>query len=339
MLELCPCFERADDAISLEPKDVDPSYRDRGSQLHLLFAQQLRGGIVVGSAIVKDLKPYEEEGIKWAVDYVKAHLTSEYPMEVEQRLVLMDDKFSIVTFGTGDVVNGKTLFDLKTGDYHNYWLQMACYALMQMDREGLDDLEVRLLFSRYRKIIELTVTRDEASRRIFATVAAVLNPDKKPRANPYCKWCRKLMTCEAIIHLVSGTEHERYEIEDPVALSAALKVARILKEWVGRIEYFAKTTAIAGTEIPGFELKSRQGAREIMDVKRAYELAGLPPDDFIVLCSLPIGALEDAIAARESIPKTRAKKLVNDRLGDIIQRRPPSIRLALTQQQEEPTEK
>jgi CRISPR/Cas system-associated exonuclease Cas4 (RecB family) len=335
MLEQCPCFERADDAISLEPKPKPISYRGHGNTMHKVFEAQLRGE----EPAVDGLTLHECEGIDWAVDYVRTHITTEHPIEIEQSLVLMDEAFRVITFGTGDVINGMRLFDLKTGDYHNYWLQMACYALMQMDRMGVDEMMVLVMFTRFKKVHELVITREEAYRRIMAVVEAVTDPDKKPKANPYCKWCRKVMTCEAIIHLVSGTEITRYEIDDPNELGHSLRNARILKEWVSRIEEHAKRLALSGTEIPGFELKSRAGAREIMDVKKAYELSGLGPDEFIMLCSLPVGALEDAIAVKEEIPKSRAKKLVNERLGEVLQRRPPSVHLALTKNAEEPTEK
>jgi hypothetical protein len=216
---------------------------------------------------------------------------------------------------------------------------MACYGLMQMDRIGTDHATVDIMFARHKNVHQQDVTREEATRRIMAVVAAVLNPDKKPKANPYCRWCRKVMTCEAVVHLVSGLEHERYEIREPNELSKALKTAKIVKEWVMRVEAFAKDQAIAGMEIPFFYLKSRAGAREIMDVKRAFELAGLPADLFLSLCSLPVGTLEDAISSKEGIAKSAAKKLVNNQLSEVIKRRPPTVHLAPTQNEEEPTEK
>lgn len=336
MLEQCPCFERADDAISLEPKEREMNYRDHGTMMHYAFERRMTGKNTI---LEGGLTPHELEGIEWAVDYTKARLTTEYPVQLEHRMLLLDEAFRVVTFGTGDVVNGRQLFDLKTGDLHNYWLQMAAYALMQMDLLGVDEVDIYLLFTRLRRAIELKIKREEASRRVFAVIRAVQDPDKKPRANPYCKWCRKVMTCEAVIHLVSGTEHERYQIDEPDELSEALFRAKIVKEWATRIEAHAKALAMSGTEIPHFYLKPRQGAREIMDVKRAYELSGLSADEFIVLCNLPVGAVEDAIAIKQGITKSAAKKLVNTQLSEVIARRQPTIQLALTNpEKEEPIE-
>jgi hypothetical protein len=336
MLELCPCFERGEDAaaLALEPHEVT-SYKDRGSQLHLVFEHVL-AGLPMDCEI--HLSPTEKEQIQWAVDYVKVHASLEDPLEIEQHLVLLDDKFNIITHGTGDAVNGPRVFDLKTGDYHNYWLQMATYGLMQMDRIGTDMVNVYVMFSRFHNVHLLPITREEATRRVMTVVASVLDPNKKPKANPYCRWCRKVMTCPAVVKLLEGVDVANHEINDPAELSLALKNARILAEWVKRIELHAKNLAIAGVEIPYFFLKSRQGAREIMDVKRAYELAGLPPDQFIALCSLPVGALEDAIAIKENIPRSRAKKVINERLAAVLQRRAPTVRLTPTQNEEEPTE-
>jgi hypothetical protein len=227
--------------------------------------------------------------------------------------------------------------DLKTGDYHNYWLQIAIYALAQMDRIGVNETEVKVLFSRFKKAHELRISREEAHGRIFAVVASVLNPEKRPRANPYCRWCRKIATCAAVVHLATGEPVSRYEYDEPNELANALFRARLLKDWAFKIEQEAKKKALAGIELPGFELKSRQGAREIMDVKRAHELSGLPPDEFLSLCNLPIGALEDLIAERDKIGKTQAKRNVNVALAEVIRRRAPTIHLQSTQQTE-PTE-
>lgn len=338
MLEQCPCFERGDDAaaLALEPREDDHSYRDRGSMLHAVFAHALQSGSL--ECEITLTKP-EKEQMQWAVDFVKVTASKEEPLEIEQHMVLLDDKFNVVTFGTGDAINGPRVFDLKTGDRHNYWLQMATYGLMQMDRIGCDLVTVYVMFSRFQNVHSLRITREEATRKIMAVVASVLDPNKQPKANPYCRWCKKVMTCPAVVRLLEGINVTNYEINDPSELSLALKNARVLMEWVKRVELHAKNLAIAGVSIPYFFLKSRQGSREIMDVKRAYELAGLPADQFIALCSLPVGALEEAIAAKENIGITQAKRQVNEKLATVLRRKPPSVRLALTQNEEEPTEK
>lgn len=347
MLEQCPCFERGADAaaMSLEPRPKYPKgvgYRDRGTEMHMVFEHLLRGHELPkkwDSAWRSALTPAEEEQVTWAADYVKAKVTTAHPLEIEQPLVLMDDDFNVITFGTGDALNGPQLFDLKTGDYHNYWLQMACYALMQMDRIGVDMATIDILFARHKNVHQQIVTRDDATRRVMAVVKAVLDPNKKPKANPYCRWCRKIMTCEAVVHLVSGVEHEHYEIRDPEQLSKALIAAKTIKEWAERVEAYAKECALAGMEIPFFYLKSRAGAREVMDVRKAFELAQLPAELFLTLCNLPVGRLEDAIAEHEGVKKSAASKIVNTRLSEVIRRKSPTVHLALTKNEDEPTEK
>lgn len=343
MLEHCPCFERADDAVSMR---IEPapraSYRDHGTSMHEAFANRLRDGYTY--ALKDAVTPHEAEGIQWAVDYALMHKDLNHPFEIEQPLILMDDQFNIVTYGTGDVLNGPRLFDLKTGDYHNYWLQMAAYALMQMDRIEIDEIQVHVLFTRFRKAHQIVISRVAAGERVFKTIKAVQDPKRKPKVNPYCRWCKHLMNCEAVKDLtrIGEEEFKLYGSQplyfNPGDLSVLLKRARILKEWVAAVENHAKAMAIAGTEIPDFELKSRSGAREIMDVKKAYELCGLPPDIFIALCNLPVGALEDAIAVREEIPKSHARKKVDELLHGVMQRRPPTMQLAAVETNE-PTEK
>jgi hypothetical protein len=327
MLEQCPCFKRGEDEVSmaLEPAPRNPRYTNYGTMMHRGFEFRMNGKTTV---LEGGLDSHDVEGLEWAVDFVRMNVDLDYPIELEQELVLMDDKFNLVTFGTGDVVNGPRLFDLKSGDYHNYWLQMAVYALMQMDRIGADQLLAWVLFSRYRKAHELLFTREEASKRIFAVVERVLDPDKKPKANLYCRWCQHLMTCSAVNELVKDGLDGKDAIEDPAELSRAWFNSKILQAWAERIQEYARQVALTGVELPNLYLKSRAGNRQIMDVKRAYELSGLPPDKFIALCRLSIGTLEDGVMAHHKLKKSAAKKYVNTQLGDVIQRGAPTVFLA-----------
>jgi hypothetical protein len=326
MLAQCPCFEREAE------KEVD-GYADRGTLLHGVYETWMTGG---KSSEEEKLTSFEKEAVKWAVDYTKMNASDGWPLELEKQLVLMDDDFNVVTFGTGDVVNGPRMFDLKTGDYHDYNLQVGCYALMQMDRIEEDRIDFHILFTRHKRAHMLTLIRDQIAPKVQAVIASVLDPEKKPRANPYCKWCRKIMTCEAVRKLVNAPEGT-YEIEKPLELSDALKRAKVLEVWCERVSDYARKQAIAGLDIPFFMLKSRNGRREIADVKGAYERSGIPPERFIELCSVPVGAIEDAIADIEGVAKSAASKIVNERLGGVIVRRAPTVHLAPTQH-EEPTE-
>ncbi len=327
MLEQCPCFER-------DSAKVVDGYADRGNLQHRVFETWLRGE---KAAEEDKLNPFEKECLKWAVDYVKLHASDGYPLELEKRMVLMDDEFNVITFGTGDVLNGPRMFDLKTGDYHDYAAQIGVYGLMQMDAIEADRIDFHVLFARHKRAHTVTLIREQVAKRFKTTCDAVLDPDKEPKANPYCKWCRKVLVCKAVHKLVDSVSPEDYEIGDPDKLSEALRKSKILAVWCDKVGEHAKAQAIAGVVIPFFMLKSRNGRREVADIKAAYERSGLPPEDFLKLCSVPVGALEDAIAAHEDVAKTAAKKIVNERLGDTLVRRPPTVHLSPTRY-DEPTE-
>jgi hypothetical protein len=328
MLAQCPCFER-------DPEVTVDGYADRGTVQHAVYEAWMKDQ---KTPLEDKLTILEKEGVKWAVDHTKMHVSDAWPLELEKRMVLLDNEFNVVTFGTGDAVNGTRMFDLKTGDYHDYAEQIGVYGLMQMDAIEADRIDFHVLFARHQKAYSITLVRDQVTRRFNAIRDAVLDPERQPKANPYCKWCRKVMVCKAVHKLITEVDPEQYQINDPEALSKALKTTRILEVWCRKVGEFGKAQALAGVIIPYFMLKQRNGAREVADVKTAYERVGLPPDDFLRLCSVPIGALEESIAGKEGISRSAAKKLLNERLGDALVRRPPTVHLAPTNY-EEPTEK
>jgi hypothetical protein len=327
MLDRCQLFERG---------MSDETYQEDGNRMHTAFANLLRGQ---NSGVVLSLP--EAEGVQWAVDYVKMTATSEYPIEVEQKLTLVDDRFRVITFGTADALNGRApwMADLKTMDEHDYYLQMACYAVMKMQRDGGEVVEVDVLYSRDRRVVRYVIGRMEATERLAVLFAKIRNPHREPNPNEFCKWCKHLATCEAVAERVTtvATAHDWLpvklsptEIINPIDMGKALSLARLFSDWCEEIERRGKEMDAAGVEIPGWRRRTRAGARSIKNVPRAFELSGLPPEAFYSALSISVGAVEEAIAKVEGIPLKAAKAETNTRLAEVLEQRPPSVWLEPT---------
>jgi hypothetical protein len=103
-----------------------------------------------------------------------------FPLEIEQPLVLMDDKFNVITFGTGDVLNGPQLFDLKdrrlTTTTGSKWPSTAS---CRWTASAVDRAKVDILFARHKNAHQQDVTREEATRRVMAVVDSVMDPEQE----------------------------------------------------------------------------------------------------------------------------------------------------------------
>lgn len=328
MLSKCPCFER---------EGGSDKYRDHGTKMHEAIANILQGKDG-GALLTKDA-----DNVMWAVDHVRAFATKEFPIEIEQRLSLSDDQFSLITFGTVDVINGDWIIDWKSLEAHDYWYQMAAYALMLMQRSGHRRTTVDIGYLSDRQIERHIITKTEAEDKLGALFLELENPYKKPKANEFCKWCKNLTTCEAVAGRVTAVangrkdwEPEIYEsskIMDPEEMVKALKIANLLKEWCESVIYHAKEMAKAGP-LPGFEIKERKGNREIKDAVAAFEaLDILEPNEFLSACTIGVGKLEEAIATKQKISARAAKNLLNETLGTLVTRGPSAWLL----KQEKPT--
>jgi len=339
VLSVCPLFKSGDNKIDNEDRDL-------GTKFHEVLEARLGG----------DNSPHElgvdgEERIQWAIDRIKMELTDEFPVELEHRLYLMSDDFSEVTFGTADVINGPRIWDLKTGLRRDdfYWMQLTCYALMLMRRDGYDKVECSMVYTRYRQIHTFVVTKEEAEGAIFGLLEH-LNDDTEKRAvpNDHCNWCGNLTTCDEVkkrIDAVAGgredwelEDYHSSRISDPVEMAKAWKLAKLMQKWCESVLFHAKEMMVTdGIPIPGLEIKERSGRRYIEDISTAFDqLQDLDQKEFMSACSIAVGKLEDAVATKRGISKYKAKKALNEELGENLKTGKSSIFL---QEQKEKTNK
>lgn len=275
---------------------------------------------------IEDITEEECEGVRWAHSEIKLHANGR-PIESEIKLYYYNDPedFDPIFSGTADAACGIDMWDLKTGRGHDYKWQMAAYASMQMQRKGLKEVNVHLLYSSIQRKVSM-VFEDWKAKAMVDEVLALRNaPNKRPTPCTFCNWCQHRATCNELVSLAKHVgegredftlqEFHASKIEEPEQMARALKLSRFMKVWAEAVEHHAKELAIKqGLKIPGFKVGTRQGAREIKDVATAFGLSSLPITEFLPSCSVSITSLE----------KKLGKKEFEKRLASVVTRKPES---------------
>ncbi len=323
----CPCYEGKQDA--------GPAAQ-AGTNQHT-YAETLLKGWAKPTAHELGLDLADKENCEWYVEYVKG--TASGLHEIEVSLELLDDDFNQITFGTADFVAGNEIFDYKSDrEERNHKLQMAAYALMLMRRDGLATVTCHLCYGKLRKVVKHTFTQAEAWALIRPVMAERQNPDRKPMPCEYCGWCAAAESCPALVTTALEVARQysdppetfaawhASEVSDPAVMSRMLTVARWVKAWADSVEQHAKTLAQSqGVMIPGYRLTERKGAREIVDLQKAFDLCsrnGLTQQAFLKVCSVTITKLEEVYAAAVGKSKAVSKRELNELLAECIKEKP-----------------
>ena len=330
VLMICPSFVSGDNKERNDDRDLGTKYH---TALEVALEELQERGISEGWR--DSLDQAGKDAVGWAFNKIGMELSEQWPVEVEERLWLLDDDFNEITFGTADVINGPNVFDLKTGERKDdfYWIQLVCYAFMLMRRDGYKSVRVRILYTRFRQICVFEVTYEEAEAVVMGLISELEQPGMKREVpNDYCKWCSKFITCEAVKKRVDAINagREDWEVEDyhtsnlgdPVEMKKAWKLAKLMKKWVESVEYHAKQMHEAGRHLPQMRMTSRSGNRYINEILPAFDSLkeDLTKQEFLELCSVNVGRLEDALAEKRGISKGKAKKLIDELLGELVKR-------------------
>lgn len=308
--------------------------------------------IALSRALSNDPDPYrglsEEDAaeVEWAAEYIRCKApTSEHPLRIEFHVNPLQDDFTPLFESGGrlDVACGPVLFDLKN-KVRNYTAQMAAYALAMFQEHGWESVEVHLLFAETKTAQVIKLTEARCHEIIDPIIAAVRDPLSQPQACEYCGWCARKLTCSALLTPAATIARAREElspevkasfeawigdgahtskIDDPALMGAVLKVARVLADWCEAAEYRAKDMALKQGLVPaGFKLQTRQGNRFITSVADAFPLVGLPQAEFLKACEVKLSSLVEAYATFHGQKKAPAERDVQNKLGDLVQRKP-----------------
>ena len=303
-----------------------------GTAMHEHFASLFENRLPL---FAKDLSDEDIKDLEWAKEQVELKSLSEHPVEVEVQLTYSNTKFKEIYFGHGDIINGPQLFDLKTGDQHGYWPQMAGYALALMDERGYKSVDAHLLYTRFRKVKSYTIEKRQAEVAINDIIVKSEDPGAPETPNEYCGWCAKRSTCSALkeranaIAVHQDWKLDSYRIEDiitsPDELSKAVHLARLMKKWVSAIEDAAKGVE----EIPGFKWREVKGRRSIKDALAAFKNSGLSIEQFLRACTTSISALERTYKEELGVASSEAKSLITENFTDIIHENNPYKKLEI----------
>lgn len=314
MMAECPKFEGApsEDAA-------------KGIVRHKAIAAFLKGDEKALEAFGED----EEDNLVWAADYIKLKAPLlDFPLIIErQRQGVLPNGVPIQ--GTPDFVCGPVLLDLKWRP-RVYDAQMAAYALMIMADGFAPPITAHLLFAATQTVRVLTFDANSAWGIIKPILDMVDAPFAVATPCTFCGWCKKKLTCEALIQQVNIALQSNPEwnlpqwhsskMETAEEIGQALRIARTLGDWCESVEFHAKQLAIKqGILAKGYTLTTRKGNRYVSDVVQAFQRLDLPQPEFLKTCSVNLKSLFGAYTEFHKIKKAAAEREVTSRLGDAIQ--------------------
>jgi hypothetical protein len=354
MLAQCPRFESGGDR----------EFADDGTRRHEALAENLKAHCrsmeldePVAAPLMAELDEESAEAVQWAADYIRLHAPmSDYPLRIEERVHPLRSDFTpyFENGGTADAICGSHLFDFKWRE-RNYDEQLAAYALALCE-QGHETVTVHILFGATRRAQSYKLDEESARALVDGVIEKATAPDAQPSPCDYCGWCAHRLTCKPYLRTVKRVA-EGYadepllsqvktwhpsDITTPEEMALVLTIKRkLLDGWGKSVEFHAKEMAKEmvekqGLQLPGYELKSSEGKQHVSDVAAAHEALGLPVSDFLKCCALRLNSskkypdrvgVTDAWAAANGVKKTPAKKRVTEKLGALITRGKPSMKL------------
>lgn len=334
--DLSPCYQPGDTT----------EFAEAGTQRHEALAKLVA---TKDASLVEALDDEDQEQVRWAAEYIDLHAqTRDYPLKIEAKLTFTGPEFEDIT-GTVDYECGPCLFDLKSR-YRDYSAQMAAYALGKFEAEpDLQLVTTHLLFGVIKRPVVMQWDRAAAEATVFPIIQSVYawhRTEEQGRGytpSEYCGWCARRLTCPHMTKLVDSVvagrddwaleTYHSSQLEKPVEMGKALRIARLMQKWCDAVEYHAEQMAVKrGVTIPGFVVKPVKGKRSVADLNLACAHLGIDPKTFLSLCNISIGELEKHYKTMTGLSLERAKQEMERKLGEVLQRAPSSHRLTATKE-------
>ena len=261
----------------------------------------------------------------------------------EQKLVIADGK----TFGTADLVLvcGKKA---KIGDAKFGWnavddaeenVQGQAYVVGLMEKwRDVEEVEVVFAQPRLNMVSRHLFYRDKDYDRLRLRVETIIAraEQPEPELNPTekgCLYCGNKGTCKALHAkaLVISRSYDQLRdselpvLADPLTLatpeqrSQAETIRRVMERWCESVKKSNMDYRRDGGEIPGYELKTRAGKKEIVDATAAYDIIKdkLTPEEFSSCATLSFAKLEKVWADKHPRgQKQQAKQALEDTLSE-----------------------
>jgi len=276
----------------------------RGTSQHELLAK-----ILTNQPIPEDVDTNDLACVEWAAQIIN-NCTSAENREVEVGLMLLDEDWQELTFGTADVVSmtpratGDMLVvvDYKSGSIKEYRPQLHMYARMAMERHGVNRCECHILYGMDRHDETFRVNYNETNYII--DIINQINADQlgEEKTNEFCQYCSYQPTCPQTQAIVTSvTKAENYDITgivdwkienaSPDKLGRMYLALSWLESFADRVKSQIKQKVQDGMEISGFK-RVTTTKRSIKDLPAAFTASGLSSEDFLDCCSVSVSKLQ-----------------------------------------------
>jgi hypothetical protein len=207
-------------------------------------------------------------------------------------------------------------FDLKTGQYYNYELQMAAYAWALMEKYFAESWTTWVLFCDLQRVYKFVFTYPEA-RRLVLEVRARYDAAVPPTFNPYCSWCANGGECPVLVnradHALALTEKSKFDfpslLANPERLGYFLTACRAVEPLQQQAQSRAKEYLLAKTAVPGWALVSRSPSKYVEPSALVHLVDRLGPERVLHECgNLSAAKYEKLCAEAELVPDSAAIK-------------------------------
>jgi hypothetical protein len=155
-------------------------------------------------------------------------------------------------------------FDLKSGAYYDYELQMAAYSFGLMTKYFAETWTTWLIFCDLRRVYHYTFTYEQASR-LVCEVRALYEAAAAPAYNPYCTFCANAGGCPVLINradqVLALVEKPKFDFQgllaNPERLGYFLTACRAIEPLQQQAQDRVKQYLLAKTEVRGWSLVTR----------------------------------------------------------------------------------
>lgn len=325
--------------------------------------------LTVGPEFTSELMDQEdredcEDTLKSAMEILDHELPEPYTQTLEARVYLKDDAGGVVTYGFGDVLRATddavAVLDWKSGfgwdmTKVDYWPQIHCYALAEMQRLGKEKALCMIGYIKPRRVLTQWVTFDEAAATAQAVMQRRLDENAERHRCTWCKYCRRLKWCPAVNSSVSllfrgfgkldwiekygeGLPEYTFKpkaITDPEQMSQLLLLSREqlaplekqLKEAREQIEAAALALTENQVVIPWYKRKEKAGRKTITKPLAVKQALGLTDTEFAGIVSIRLGEMAKVYAAKHTMKVKDARAEAEGKLFELITTGEPSYSL------------
>lgn len=212
-------------------------------------------------------------------------------------------------------------------------LQLRAYAIIGHDFQGPRTNEqivvalVQPTVERELQVTQCTYTPEDVafSRKQLVQIADLASdPNAAREPGEHCRYCKALGTalCPESVEVASSVaKFSQSEIlPRGEELAEWLDRAKVAEQLIDLLRSHAREEIAAGREVPGWTVTRDQEIRTLPDAVAAWERVAerITPEDFMRICKVGVGDLQELLAKRLGWPSKAAKQEFNELMGAAI---------------------